>query len=522
MATIATSADEHLTGQPTAWDKFWGNVVELLRIISLGYLLSKNNWKENPGTRVRILASFALLWAYLWIPVAFAIYHYWRFIFIFPYFCALVIAFVFAMIFLSQGRKRAALNLAFTVSAILLFWFVIVNVPFILFSGPIEPIYMIIWGIIWIIATTAVMLFLPIWMIIIKPNEIYYYCDPQVEPDGYRLISRPRPLIDPSIYRVLVESPYFTREELDMFIDFNGPTYMRQQLVNKIDVTDMATRQNLLQLFRQIDHPARKPEAVLWVAAMDKVWLLWNLGDTVWCTVDIRQIITKDGHPVDMTLQFGFSFNPHNIQRPDARMNLGSVASRQALINQLRSKMEIVSGGIAQLYFIDLSLRDALTAGSVRDFGASFVEKMAWTAGDGITIKGSTVQCKPILHREVLDAEISMLASRARALDETARLQALVDKVMMQGVPPQLLAGLLYLDQSTRGDNNTLQVHSPDRDMLGLPDANAQQAARYMYQRFHGDPPGQLIPRMMGDVPRYLRAGENDEDSDDDTTTTAE
>lgn len=512
MATIATSADEHLTGQPTFWDRLWGSVVEFLRIVSLWYLFNKSNWKEKPGIRVRILISFALLWAYLWVPVTFAIDRFWRFMFIFPYFGALVITFVFVAIFLTQGRRRPALNLAFTIAAILLFWFVIVNVPFILFAGPIEPIYMILWGIFWIIASTAVMLFLPIWMIEIKPNEIYYYRDPQVEPEGYRLISRPRPLIDQTIYRALADSRYFTRDELDSFIDFNGPSYMRQQLASKIDPADIAARQNLLQLFRQIDQPSRKPESILWVAAMDKVWLLWNLGDTIWCTVDIRQIITKDGHPVDMSLQFGFSFNPHTIQKPDTRMNLGSVTSRRDLANQLRSKMEIVSGGIAQLYFIDLSLRDALTAGSVRDFGASFVEKMAWTAADGITIKASTVQCKPILHRDVLDAEIGMLASRARALDETARLQALVDKVMLHGVPPQLLAGLLYLDQSTRGDNNTLQVHAPDRDMLGLSDAG-QQAARYMYQQFHNNPPGQAIPRMMTDVPRYLDAG-RDDDSD--------
>ena len=78
---------------------------------------------------------------------------------------------------------------------------------------------------------------------------------------------------------------------------------------------------------------------------------------------------------------------------------------------QLLAKMEGTAKGIAQLYFIDLSLRDALTSGSVKEFGSTFVEKMAWTSVDGITIQAGTVQCAPILHKDVLDAEVQMLAS---------------------------------------------------------------------------------------------------------------
>ena len=461
MTMIATSADENLPQPVTFWTKLSQSVVSILKIITLRYVFNHENWKESPATRVRILLSFAFLWGYSWILTAILLYNFWRFIFIFPYFCALVVAAVFAGFYLAYGRTRAALNLAFTITALVIFWFVLVNLPIILFDGPIQPLYLSVWGLIWIGIITVASLFLPIWMIGIRPNEIYYYEDRQVEPDGYQLVSRPRPQIDPNTYRALIACPRITAEELDRFIDFNGPVYMRQGLLQKVDESDYVSRRMLQQLFHQIDHPSRPLDTVLWVSAMDRVWLMWDTGDTVWCSFHVRQLITRDGHPVDMYLQFGFAFDPNAIQRPETRLKLRDIRSRDELKDQLLAKIENAAKGIAQLYFIDLSLRDALTSGSVKNFGGTFVEKMAWTRLDGITVQAGTVQCTPILHKDVLEAEVQMLASRARALSETARVQALIDKIIMQGVPPELLAGLLYLDRGSYGENISLPPYPP-------------------------------------------------------------
>ena len=487
MTTMATSADENLPRPVTVWTKLGQGIAILLKVITLRYVFDHENWKESPATRVRILLSFACLWAYLWIPVTLVLYNFWRFVFIFPYFCALVVIAVFAVLYLMYGRTRSALNLAFTITALVVFWFLLVNLPIFLFDGPIQPIHMIVWGVIWIIVIMATTLFLPIWMIAIRPNEIYYYEDRQVQPDGYHLVSRPRPLIDPNTYRALLACPRIPNDELDRFIDFNGPVYMRQTLLQKIDNADYVSRRMLHQLFHQIDHPTHPVDTVLWVSAMDKVWLMWDTSETVWCSINIRQLITRDGHPVDMHLQFGFAFDPNAIQRPEARLKLRDVRSRDDLKAQLLAKMEGTAKGIAQLYFIDLSLRDALTSGSVKNFGSTFVQKMTWTSMDGITIQSGTVQCVPILHQDVLEAEIQMQASRARALEETARVQALIDKIINQGVPPELLAGLLYLDRGGRNDYAALPPYTAKRGTIALPDPATGQLVHYPYGRQSAD-----------------------------------
>src|SRR5690606_31139523 len=82
-------------------------------------------------------------------------------------------------------------------------------------------------------------------------------------------------------------------------------------------------------------------------------------------------------------------------------------------------------------------------------------------------------------------AEVSMMASRARALEETARLQALIDKVLADGVPRELLAGLLYLE--SYGSANPFPYRIPDRDTIMLPSTPAQLQD------------GRLIPRIQDD-----------------------
>jgi len=192
MTTMATSADENLPHPNTFWTKLGRGLVTLLKVIALRYVFDHENWKESPATRVRILFSFAFLWLYLWIPVTLLLYNFWRLVYIFPYFCALVVAFLFAALYLAYGRTRSALNLAFTLIAPVAFWFVLVNLPIFLFDGPIQPVYMIVWGGLWITVIMAAMLFMPLWKITIRPNEMYYYEDrqPQADAPGPRPVYR--------------------------------------------------------------------------------------------------------------------------------------------------------------------------------------------------------------------------------------------------------------------------------------------------------------------------------------------
>ena len=90
-----------------------------------------------------------------------------------------------------------------------------------------------------------------------------------------------------------------------------------------------------------------------------------------------------------------------------------------------------------------------------------------------------------------------MLASRATAIKETARVQALVEKVMVHGVPPDLLGGLIFLDQSTRAENKAFQMNAMSDPML-MPQAGTEQAATQLYRNFQGGLPGEPAPRLPG------------------------
>ena len=153
MTTMATSADENLPRPVTFWTKLGQVIANLLKVITLRYVFDHENWKESPATRVRILLSFACLWGYLWIATSLLLYTVSGASFSSSLiFCALVVIAVFTgSVPGMYGRTRSALNLAFTITALVVFWFVLVNLPIILFDGPIQPIHMIVWGTIWIV-----------------------------------------------------------------------------------------------------------------------------------------------------------------------------------------------------------------------------------------------------------------------------------------------------------------------------------------------------------------------------------
>jgi len=241
---------------------------------------------------------------------------------------------------------------------------------------------------------------------------------------------------------------------------------------------------------------------------MDNERLIWDLKRTVTSTLVIDQLVTKDGHPVQIELQFTYSFDPESIRKPEFRHSLINIMSMDQMVAVLRDVMEVAATSVARLYFIHLPLRSALTQGSVEDFRRDFPQHMAAFQSLGIVVQPERTQCRPLIAPEVQKAEIEMLASRARALADTARLQALIEKVMLHGVPAELLGGLLMLDPSSGSGPNRVYQLQANADVVTLPEASPQQQARFIYQKFRGDLPGDAIPQLPS-APR------DEEDSDD-------
>ncbi len=352
---------------------------------------------------------------------------------------------------------------------------------------------------------------MPIWMIKINYGEVYLVEDEGAYPEGFRLISRPNPKVDREVVNTLVAGG-IPRDLIETFVRFNGPAYMRRTLADKItSETDLATRRMLQQLFDQAADRARTTPPVLWVSALDNERLLWDRKRSVKVNQVIDQLVTKDGHPVVISLEFSCSFDPEAIRKPEFRLGMSAIRSLGAMENHIRAVMQAGSISAARLYFIGLPLRAALTQGTVEEFRRDFPQLMEGFQGLGIVVNPSSVLCHPVIAPEVQEAETEMLAARARALTDTAKLQALIEKVMLHGVPADLLAGLLFLDQSTSGTTKAFQLSS-QADVMPLPEATNQQQARYIYQKFRGDIPGEYVPDLPPVIRGQLASGEDKED----------
>ncbi len=522
---LAQSADYRLE-QQTGWlNSLARSIVNLFRLITGYYIRSRSSrvlWRERPDIRQKILLNTAILWGEAWTLTAIGVFAFWDYNFLLPFASLFLLVTFCAGFFVLLGRNRAAAVIAGTLAAMLLFWLVMINAPIFFLNDPqslppllallvdsplATPAY-VLWGWAWILFIYVILLFMPVWMIEIKHGEVYLVQDDSSTPEGFRLDSRPGPRVDKEVVEVLVDSGV-PRDLIDSFIRFNGPAYMRKVLVDKLKPdTDVVTKRMLRQLFEQAADRSRTiVRPILWVSAMDNERLLWDRKQLVKCQLVIDQLVTKDGHPVQVELQFSFSFDPEAIRKPEFRHSLVNIRSMDAMKAVLREVLEAGATSVARLYFIRLPLRAALTQGSVEDFRRDFPQEMTGFQSLGIVIQPETTQCRPLMDPEVQRAEIDMLASRARALADTARLQALIDKVMLQGVPADLLGGLLMLDSSA-GPNRVYQLNSR-ADLLPLPEANPQQQARYIYHKFRGDLPGEVIPELPP-VP-------SDDEADDET-----
>jgi hypothetical protein len=526
MSMMAQPADSDIQQQANWLRQQWERFVSLLRLLTGYYLLYRLElWRERPDIRRKVLINIASLWGYAWIAVSALVIMGWRYNYLLPMFSVLGVVFVFLLFFIAQGHDQSALTLAASMTAVFVFWLVMVNLPVFIYRGVdvhAAPLLMLfgsqlgaylpyaIWGLVWIVFIYIVMLSMPVWVIKINYGEVYLVEDSHIYPEGFRLDSRPSPKVDRSVIDALVAGG-IPKDLIDTFIRFNGPVYMRQTLVDKMGKEpDVVTQRNLELLFAQAADRSHTAPPILWVSALDNERLIWDRKRSVPVTVLIDQLVTKDGHPVKIELEFKCSFDPESIRSPEFRLGLKSIRSTDDMARRVEDVMRAGAISAARLYFVRLPLRDALTQGAVEDFRRDFPGLMAGFQSLGIVINPSSVSCRPVIDPEVQFEETRMLASRARALSETAKLQALIDKVILQGVPPDLLAGLLFLDQSTSGSNKAFQISS-DTDVLPLPEASNQQQARYLYHKFRGDVPREAIPELpTGDI-RVLPAGDDDQ-----------
>lgn len=504
----------------------WDQMVRGVRLVIGYYLWNKQYrslWRERPDVRQKILINIAFYWLFAWLLASGFIVQTWEFNFLLPFFSVFTALATFLALYLPHGRNRSALIMSGTVVIVLAFWLVMINVPVAVLRdverlpwllGNLMPLNdwgsYAIWGGLWIGLITLVMMWMPIWMIEIQYGEVFLVHDQSAE--GFHLSSRAGPKVDREVINTLVAAG-IPKDVINSFIHYNGPRYMRKVLVERAGPEiDMMTHRMLQTLFEQVADQKRTPPPVLWVSALDRERLLWDCKKSVPVALEIDQLVTKDGHPIKIALEFSCSFNPEAIRAPEFRLGLTNVPSVEAMQNRIETVMKAGAMSVARLYFIHLSLRDALTQGAVEEFRRDFPGLMAGFGAVGITVKPASVNCRPVLDRLIIEAETEMLASRARALAETAKLQALVEKVILHGVPADLLAGLMFVDQSTTGEYKSLQLQSDAGRMALLPEASNQQQARYLYQKFQGDIPREMVPQLPDQTVGALPSGEEAED----------
>ncbi|NWG15287.1 MAG: hypothetical protein HXY41_01505 [Chloroflexi bacterium] len=317
-------------------------------------------------------------------------------------------------------------------------------------------------------------LFIPFWHVEIKPGQIYLL----QKGSDVQYLKCPRPKVEKELIKQVVEAG-MRRDLLDNFLDFGGPDFMREELLDKVA---QAERDKVRELFRQVDALENRPPGPRRVSALQDVWLLWDKSHVVNVSMKLEQIITREGSPVNMLLEFAFVFDPEAIRlNPEFRLSLPKWRSVEALEAVLQKALENAIRRIARQFFVTVPLQSALTIGSIDEFRRFLPGELNWTRPAlGITVKAETVQCTPIIHETVQEAETSMIASRAKAQADMARLQALLDQVMLAGVPPKLLAGLLLLEQGSEAFLNVPQ----QADVLDLPEANEAQLRRFLQSRY--------------------------------------
>lgn len=411
----------------------------------------------------------------------------------------LVVIGAILLVWLLLDQRKTSLWVAGTALALFVLFTLVVSI----FLNPVmnQPGLLWAWGTLFIYLVGAIALFVPMWHVDIKPGEIFLIEDKQVKPEGFRLEKRPRPKVDPALLDAIKRAGV-PADRLDKFLDYGGPRFMREELVNTIRPQELPTLQTF---FRQVD--SNQPQVTLRAPAVRKFRLVWNRADVIRVgPMNIENLITKEGNTVAIELDFTGTYSPFDIREPEARMKLAEWESVDAMKKHHAELLAWKARRSAQHYFVDIPLQSALTDGSIKKFCARLEDELKWAKDVfGVAVKKEGVQCRPIIPTEVQQAETQMLASRPNAQAETARLQALLEQVFKYQVPPRLLAGLMMAD---RGVEKTVQ--STLGDMLELPEPSGEQRKTYFQQKYNDQQPklegGDTPPPIPGR--RSLNIGE--------------
>lgn len=417
-------------------------------VLSLGALI-RESWQERPARRVAALAGVAFYWSAAWLGAALLLLLIPDLRGLFPLLVLAATGLFAAVVFVAAGARQTAHRLSLAALGLPGLWLLVVAPPLFISDGLFLIRYPLVyllsgWLLIW--ALWVIALFLPLWGVHVRAGEVYLVRQPTMtDPQGFTLYTRPAPVIPPDLTAALHQAG-IPPDMLRGFLHFNGPQQFRRMLGDRIQP---GMGHLLSELYQRVDQQAGVA-APLWMSALDHVRLYWNTFDTVAVDTTVREVVTSGGHPVDLRLRFAVVFDPTLITDAEFYMSLPRRRSCQQVREMLEALLSRAAEAVVRQTFIGITWEAALAEASVERFRQDFPDRMAWTLNLGISLNPYSVQCNPVFTQRILDAEEAMRASRAEARTQTARLNALVDRVMHEDVPRELLAAMMFFDQGQR------------------------------------------------------------------------
>ncbi len=464
---------------PSLWTRAW--TLE-------PYREAKKNWKTVPQARVIILLYLARFWFFIW--SGWAILGYALGVDARLWLLAMLLAGIITTVglFIFKGTRPG-----FAFLSLAAIWLILVAISCFT-SGS----WLVIWGIgsLLLLGIFAGSLFLPFWTLEVGQNDVYITEDKTYHNEGFMLKSRSGPTIDAQLRDKLIDAGV-PPDSLNRFLKFGAPRFMEAELKEKLKA---GSEPLFNQLWAQVDDPKHRAINIIHVAAMDRVWLLWDKGRKMTVNIRLDQVITEGGSPVNIQLQFDFAFDPETIRAPEFRLLLNKWKSMDDLETVLKGAMEGAARKEVKLHFVNIPLDSALTKGSIERFREVLAAKFSWSKDQlGIVVRADNIQCTPLIHETVQEAETKMIAARAQAQADLARMKELLNHVILGGVPPKLLAGLMMMDQGV----DTMSLTHRGDDMLNLPDADDTQ--RFLFYKnkygFPPTPPSDALPASVSPKP---------------------
>lgn len=417
-------------------------------VLSLGMSL-RESWQERPGRRIAILAGVACYWSLGWLLAVIAMLFIPGARLLFSPLALALTGLFAAGVFVAAGAQMTARRLALAALGLPGVWLLLVSAPLYISDALFllrYPLLYLLAGWLLIGALWVVALLLPLWGTLVRYGEVYLVRQPiTTHAEGFTLHTRPAPVI-PSDLAAALRQAGIPAHMLLNFLHFNGPQQVRRLLNEQIEP---GQRHLLTTLYRLVDEQTAAA-APLWMSALNRVRLFWNTLDNIAVDTTAREVVTSDGHPVDLRLRFVARFDPTIVTDAEFYVALGDCQSRGALRQMLHALLARAAEAVVQQTFIGVTWEAALAEASVEDFRRQFPAQMAWTLNLGISVNPQTVWCSPVFTPRMLDAEEALRASRAEGRTQIARLNALVDRVMKEAVPRELLAAMMFLDQGER------------------------------------------------------------------------